>query len=351
MLELDEVRVAIPGGGSGPSTIKEVLLDYLTGTVGIVSLADNGGHTNKIRTIFDIGATGDVASQLAVHTRNNPFKRALFSFRNPGNHQRIGNDIVALARNLTGNMAEGIDYIVREILSPHFVGRVLPISNDDRVHLRVVMKNGDVFIGEEILDGIMASGNNTQIDHTEFVDKKGNPINPEPYRPALLSIEESDVLIIPPGSWEGSLKAVLEVSGVSQALRSNNGKLVCFTNAVDIKGRHASDYLMYLANMRGRKIDLAVINRPNFELPETYKREHHYFVEPDAGKCGEYANRVIVEPIAQEMSIDGKPTIRHNGARATLILLDHLIETGVLNPGNGNQKAIDALREKVFAAA
>lgn len=317
MTILKQARIVIPGGGSGPLTIEDKLLDEIPNIYAITGVTDNGGHTKKIRIEWgNIAATGDASQRIAVRIRGNPNVRAIFTHRQNG--ERVGNTFLATCQYIAGSHADGIKLVEESIIS-HYVGRVIPVSNDDGIHLKFFLKTGKSIVGEDQLDEYMKTKDNTSITHIELTPTP-NP-NPE----ALYRIKFNDLVIIPPGSWFGSILAVIEVSGVYKAINESKGKIMAFTNTVDVTGRSASHYLKYLARKIGRKFDLAVINTPNHQLPDSYKQEYLYFVKPDIAECKKYAKEVIALPVSKIYEIDKKPTIRHDGALATEIIKDLLL--------------------------
>jgi uncharacterized cofD-like protein len=348
-IELEELHTAFIGGGSGPIPIEDPYLDYFPSTDSIVPVSDFGGHTKIIRINNEMAATGDLASRVGVHIRNRPTKRALFTYRHPENGVRTGNDILVIYYKLAGrDIARGIE-MAEEDMRPHYVGHVYPVSNEDNVHLKVVMKNGDTYLGEDELDKVMKTPENINIDHAEFTtipeSTNGNHKDnwPHPYKKALDSIRNAHLRAITPGSWEGSIRAVLANPGVYQELMEGEGPIVVFTNAVDVFSRTPDFYLGHIASQIGRKIDLAIVNQPNFKLPENYQNENHFFVEPSQKECEKYAEQVITTPIAKRLEINGIPTIRHSGEEATQIMLEFMLDRGRIRWTNNVGRALKSL--------
>jgi len=123
--------------------------------------------------------------------------------------------------------------------------------------------------------------------------------------------------------------------------------IAVITNAVDVRGRTASDYIKYFAEGIGRKVDLAIINRPVVKEPQSYLEEYHYWVEPDEMNCRKYADEVKAGNYAPVIEIDGLPTIRHNGEALTKHILEYLLDGEILKPTNPLVAAIRALRNNV----
>lgn len=318
MPDLKNFKVVIPGGGSGPISIEDDMLNYIPNVTAITGITDNGGHTKKVRSVLGVSATGDATQRWAVRIRDNQQVRQLLTYRFPENGERAANTLLAAAEKITGSHAKGVE-LIGEAFKCHIVGNVIPVSSNKDTHLKACLSDGKEIIGEEQLDNFTQTEKNHLARSIQFI-----PRPPAPNPAALEVLRQADLIIIPPGSRLGSLMAVLEVPGVFEAIRASSARLVCFTNAVDVKGYKASDFLGYLSDKLRRPLDLAIINVPSFKLPETYAQEHHYFVEPNRASCLPFAEAVVDTPIAKLYLINDKPTIRHDGEMAVSLLLEFL---------------------------
>lgn len=335
-MNLQSLKVVIPGGGSGPISIEDTLLDFIPNVTAITNITDNGGHTQLMRTSLGVSPTGDATQRWAVRIRHNPNVRALLTYRFPENGQRAANTLLAAAEKITGSHAMGVK-LIGEAFKAHVVGNVIPISNSKDTQLKVILNNNSSLEGEEKLDDFMKTKDNFKAVGIEFL-----PRPPEANPQALESFSEADLIIIPPGTRLGSLMAILEIPGVIKAISQSQAPIICFTNALDVKGWTASQFPRYLASKIGRKLDLVIINQPNFDLPTSYKQEYLFFVEPDEEECKLYAKQVIKTPVASLYQIDNKPTIRHNGEVASALILKFLKDHKLVHSPSLN-KAINDL--------
>lgn len=333
----NEILITVPGGGSGPISIEDALLNYTPNVWGIVGNTDFGGHTKLIRTSLGVCPTGDATHRLAVRIRD-PEVRELFTYRHGENGQRGSNDFLATSIKATGSFSLGIKRF-EKAFSAWYTGRLTPSSDDERVHIKVELADGRILVGEDKLDNLKSS--KPPIIEMEFVrEVEGSKpedwphYDPRPFAESILALRESDGILIPPGSWHGSIRAVLEVSEFYEAIRRSQALIFWVCNACDYLDWPPAQYLQELRFKIGRKVDYALINIPNHQLPQSYTNENKKFVifdDKSLKECGNYA--VEIEPIhmTEVLDIDGKPTIRHNGEIVASYIMAKLYNRRLLN--------------------
>src|SRR5579864_1367989 len=139
MTELEELNWTYPGGGSGPISIEDELIEFAPNSTAICTIADYGGHTKQVRSEWGVAATGDISRRFAVRLRNNPYARELFLYRHNGH--REGNTIFSTFHKLSGDIAGAIR-AAKYTFRSDFVGDVLPVSNEDNIQLRIHLSDG-----------------------------------------------------------------------------------------------------------------------------------------------------------------------------------------------------------------
>lgn len=323
MLNLEQIEVVMPGGGSGGITITDALLDDIPNITAITNGTDEGGHTFRIRSLLKIGPVGDPTQQMAVRVRSNGDIRKLFTYRFPENGNRAANEFLAAAVKVAGGSLSGGIKLLEESFKAHYVGRVIPVS-DQYTHLRTFLSDGRILENESDLDEFMKTSDNHLAESVKFHEAL------EPNPEAIEALERAHTIIIPPGSRLGSIHAILEVPGISEAMARSTANLICFTNAVDVTGWKASKSLRYIAERAGRKIDLAIIDTPNYPIPDTYLKINHYPVIPDVDACYEFAAALAAKPITRIYELDGYPTIRHDGKASAEIVKQFLLNQAEL---------------------
>ena len=318
MIQLKALHAVVIGGGSGPISIENILLDYIPHADAITNGFDYGGHTRRIRDALGIAATGDASRRIAVRIRNNREVQEILLYRHPESGDREGTSFLATCHRVAGSFSGGIMLAEEAFKAWYVSGRVIPVCDDDNIHLRLHLADGRSFAGEGELDDFLITSENTLISGLSYTKRtkegfSSTNLVPHAYQPALDAILGAGLRIITPGTWWGSILATTEVPGVYEALKGSKSPIVVVTNAVDVAGRDAAYYLRYIAEKIGRPVDLALINDPDFTLPDSYQKEHHYFVPPNLNEAKKYAEEIVIKPFAKVFSFEGKPTIRHDG--------------------------------------
>lgn len=319
-------RFTIPGGGSGPISIEDDLLNHTSNVDAITPTTDFGRHSKIIRTVLGTCSPGDSSERIAVRVRN-PQVRQLLTYRHRENGERAGNHLVSTAERITGSHSAGI-LLVEEALRAHIVGRVIPGTNESNVHLQFQLADGRTITGEDQLDQIRRE--QPQIDQMRFVAEtppKSNTyaeVFPRANPEAVESVLGADVVVIPPGTWHGSIRPVIGIREIAQAIGQTKASIVMFCNACDFLNWPPANYLEEFTDITGRAVDYAFINTPNHDLPPSYINEGMSFVpySPEhMQKCEKLAKEVLRLPMTEVLNINGEPTVRHIGKITSPLLM------------------------------
>lgn len=328
---LEGYHITIISGGSGSIALTDALLDHTDNVNNICPVTDNWGDTRRLRDLYGSSAVGDLSRVLGVHIRNNEPGREMFWRRFEEDGSRIGNSIVAVAERIAGgNLYQGIRDI-EHTYRADLRGHVFPVSNNPRLHLAIPFSDGTTLYGEEHLDRITShTPEITGLYYVEEItprigdERRYVQVTPKVLPEAIDAGIRSDINIISPGSWHGSILASLEVPGMYQMLKSSKARMVIYVNACDFLGWKASRYLKYIFEKTGRMFDLAVVDTHPYTAPVSYSREGKLLVVADIEECKKYAKNVILAPVTEVVGIDENPTIRHNGPTSVQILRDNL---------------------------
>lgn len=318
--------IVVPGGGSGPLTFEDALLDLTPNVISLATVTDNGGHTKEVRSVLGVSAPGDIINRMAVHIRDNARFRSIFLHRFSENGNKALNFLVAAAEKETGSISEGVKIIESELKD--YKGRVIPIS-DENIHLRAYLENGEVIDGEENFDTLaLGSSPIVDIDFTKKVVKDPPlymPIMPKTNEEALYFLRNSDANVIPPGSWRASIMAVLKHPGAADAIRQSRAPLIQVVNAAwspETPYWDASHYARDLRDVIGRRIDCIIVNTPDHHFPASYRKESKFPVNPNLDEVALYADEVFKGAFTRVEDINGIPTVRHKGIEVAEIVMD-----------------------------
>ena len=214
------------GGGTGLPSVLQCLLDSGFETSAVVTMADDGGSSGKLRRDFGVLPPGDIRNCLtAMAAKDNPY-REVFQYRFSTGEglegHSLGNLIIAALTETRGSFTAAIE-AVEEMLNSR--GRALP-STMESVQLTAVDTAGNSLMGQ------------ARIAHTvgPIAQVRMEPDHPAPYPPAVKAIAEADVIVVGPGSLFTSLLPNFLVDGLIDAARRSSAIKVYVCNLANAHG-------------------------------------------------------------------------------------------------------------------
>ncbi|PMC34534.1 hypothetical protein CJ195_22885 [Bacillus sp. UMB0899] len=257
-------KVVIIGGGTGLSVLLRGLKKFPVDITAIVTVADDGGSSGRLRNELNIPPPGDIRNVLAALSDVEPLVEELFQHRfNKGNNligHSLGNLILAAMTNITGDFVHAI----REMSTVLNVrGKVLPAANTSVV-LHAEMEDGTVVSGES---KIPFSGKKIK---RVFL----SPNKIEPLQETVDVIREADLIVVGPGSLYTSILPNLLVPKIGEEVRKAKAKKVYICNVMTQAGEtldfSASDHVKALYDhMQESFIDTILVNEE--EIPAHIK--------------------------------------------------------------------------------
>jgi len=141
-------RVVTIGGGTGLSVLLSGLKEYTANITAIVTVADDGGSSGRLRQEFDILPPGDIRNCLVALADAPTLMQDLFQFRFDTNSElsghSFGNLFITVMTRLTGDFEKAIKETSKVLA---LKGQVIP-STLDNVVLVARHKDGSVTEGE-----------------------------------------------------------------------------------------------------------------------------------------------------------------------------------------------------------
>ena len=107
-----EPKVVVIGGGTGLSVLLRGLKKFPLTISAIVTVADDGGSTGKLRDLFEIPAPGDIRNVMVSLSEVEPLIEKLLQYRfKTGGLEghAMGNLLLTAVADITGNMVDGIE--------------------------------------------------------------------------------------------------------------------------------------------------------------------------------------------------------------------------------------------------
>lgn len=231
-------KVVALGGGHGLAATLSALRRVTSRLTGIVTVADNGGSSGRLRTEFGILPPGDLRRALAALCGDDDWGRAWaeimqhrFGGAGPLSGHPVGNLLLAALWEMEGDQVAGLD-LVAELLGAR--GRVLPMAN---VPLDIEADVRDPDGSTEVVRGQAEVA--TTPSH--IINVRLDPANPPACPQAVTALEKADWVTIGPGSWFTSVMPTLLVPSLRQALLRTPAKRALVLNLVGQPGE--SDHL------------------------------------------------------------------------------------------------------------
>ncbi|WP_108306132.1 gluconeogenesis factor YvcK family protein [Metalysinibacillus jejuensis] len=249
------IKLVVIGGGTGLSTLLRGLKRFPFDITAIVTVADDGGSSGRLRDDYDIPPPGDVRNVIAALSDVEPLVEQMFQYRfshsDDLHGHSLGNLMLTALTDITGDFSYAISEMSR-VLQVH--GHVLPAANK-KVTLRAELEDGTIITGESNVPTAQSR------IHRVYLE----PENVKPLPAAIRAIERADLIVLGPGSLYTSIIPNLLVKNISKALcRTRAPKLyICnlMTQLGETIGYNAEDHINALHDHVGRPfIDAVLVN-------------------------------------------------------------------------------------------
>ncbi|MTV26075.1 uridine diphosphate-N-acetylglucosamine-binding protein YvcK [Nitriliruptoraceae bacterium ZYF776] len=201
----DGSRAVAIGGGHGSSRTLAALAGVVDHVTAIVTVADDGGSSGRLRRDFDVVAPGDLRMALAALARDRDLAQLLqYRFgRGELSGHSFGNLAIVATQDLVGgDVVAALDRLARLLDVP---GRVLPCTPTP-VALRARTADGPV-------SGQAAVASTPQLEEV-WLEPHDPPATPD----AVAAIERADLIVLGPGSLYTSLLPNLLVPEVARSI-------------------------------------------------------------------------------------------------------------------------------------
>ncbi len=302
-------KVVAVGGGTGIPTLLRGMKSYTSNITAVVTVADDGGSSGRLRSEFGILPPGDIRNCLVALADTEPLMEKLFQHRfEQGNGlagHPFGNLFILAMSEATGNFYDAVR-ACSQVLAIR--GRVMP-STLDQVILKAQLSDGRVVEGESQLG---RSGVPIGRVFLESV-AHGDPIRP--LGDALEAIEQADVIVLGPGSLYTSIIPNLMVPGLADAIRNSSALKIYVCNVMTEPGEtesySVSQHVKALVDHAGYGIiNVCVVNNHPIseQLRQKYLEQHSIPVPVDVKEC----NRLGVDVVQADLLDPHREYVRHD---------------------------------------
>ncbi len=262
-------RIVAIGGGTGQSTLLRGLKQATSNLTAVVTVADDGGSSGKLREELGIAPVGDIRSCITALADAEPTMTRLLQYRFPsdtagaaglGGHA-FGNLLIAALSDIAGDFEEGVR-LSNRVLAVR--GSVVPVAPEP-LTLHAELGDGQVLTGQSV---IMRSRGIRRV----WI----SPATVEASVDAVEAIRSAELVVLGPGSLYTSLLPSLMVPGIRSALEATAGVRVFVCNVAtqpgETEGYTLSEHLAALhAHGVGALVDVVLANdNPRARQPADY---------------------------------------------------------------------------------
>jgi uncharacterized cofD-like protein len=230
-------KVVALGGGHGLAASLTALRHVTDRLTAVVTVADNGGSSGRLRHELGVLPPGDLRMALAALCRNDDWGRTWaevlqhrFSSGGELHNHAVGNLLIVALWELLGDAVDGLDWVARLLGAQ---GRVLPMS---AVPLDIVAR----VIGDDPArpDEVTEVRGQVQVATTpgRVVDVALDPADPPACADAIAAVDEADWVVVGPGSWFTSVIPNLLVPELSRALQKTMARKLVTLNLGEQEG-------------------------------------------------------------------------------------------------------------------
>ena len=270
-------KIVAIGGGTGLSMLLRGLKRYTANLTAVVTVADDGGSSGKLRRDLNVIPPGDIRNCIAALADAEPLVTRLFQYRfgdDAGDGiagHSFGNLFIVAMSEVTGDMEEAIRETSR-VLAVR--GRILPSTLAD-ITLSARLADGSTVRGESALPEA-----GSPIERV-FIE----PERPQAHGEVVAALLDADLIVIGPGSLYTSVLPNLLVPGLGEALLASRAHRVYVSNVATQLGetegydaaRHYTALRTHLHEQFGRDdvadVILANSNLPAEPLPREWRSE------------------------------------------------------------------------------
>lgn len=254
-------RIVALGGGTGLSTLLRGLKDYTDNLTAIVTVADDGGSSGRLRQELGILPPGDFRQCLVALADVEPLMTRLFQYRFTEGESleghSFGNLFIAAMTAITGNFERAIRESSR-VLAVR--GQILP-STLENLTLCAEFEDDATAVGESAIPK----------EHKRIRRIFTEPQNPPAYPEAMRAIHDADLIVIGPGSVFTSVLPNLLVEDIARAIRNSRAVKVYVCNVAtehgETDGYFVADHIRAFEQHVGPGLFPYVLVNSNHDFP------------------------------------------------------------------------------------
>ncbi len=309
-------KIVVIGGGTGLSTLLRGLKLYSANITAIVTVADDGGSSGRLRREIGVLPPGDIRNCIAALADEEKLLTELFQYRFEAGDGLVGhsfgNLFLTAMTAVTGDLEQAIAASSKVLA---IRGKVLPSTLTD-VNLWAKLSDGRLIKGESNITG--AGGKIEEIGC--------HPDNPVALPAAIRAIEDAEYIIIGPGSLYTSVIPNLLIPDIQAAIAGASVPRIYVCNIMTQPGEtddySVSDHLRAIDKISEyRLFDAALVQRtpPSPASLKRYAQENCHPVFLDREAVATLGCRIVIANVMSEDEETGR--VRHDPHRLARVLL------------------------------
>ena len=308
-------KIVVVGGGTGLSALLRGLKEYSSNITAIVTVADDGGSSGRLRREIGVLPPGDIRNCLAALADEEELLTELFQYRFEAGDgltgHSFGNLFLTAMSEITGDLERAVAASSKVLA---ISGKVLPSTLSD-VSLWAQMEDGRIIQGESNIPE--AKG---KIESIGCI-----PANPPALPAALSAIKEAEYIIIGPGSLYTSIIPNILVPEIKDAIEDAEVPRIYICNIMtqpgETEGYSVADHIREIDRIsKVRLFDAVLVHRkpPSPLSLQRYALENSHPVDLDRPEIAKLNRRIVMANVMEE-DADGK--VRHNSSQLARVLL------------------------------
>ncbi len=270
------IKVVAIGGGTGLPSVLKGMKPYTGNITAIVTVADDGGSSGRLRRELGVLPPGDLRNNIAALADDESLMTQLFQYRfnsgDLGGHA-FGNLFISALAGVTGSLETALIETERVL---NIQGSVLPATLNDVTLVANIRQASKTRL-------LTVRGESNITEAGGVIEKLSvEPENAEAYRGSVQAILNADIICLGPGSLYTSILPNLLVKGIAEALRATSAYKVYICNIAmqpgETSGYTVADHVLALERHIGRGVFQAVL--ANNAYPSENAGANTRYVQP-----------------------------------------------------------------------
>lgn len=296
--------ITVIGGGTGLSVLLRGIKNATSNITAVVTVADDGGSSGRLREELGIIPPGDLRNCLVALADTEPLMEKLFQHRFGGQNNLTGHSFGNLFIAAMSEVVGDVETALKESSKVLAVKGLVVPSTTRRVRLAATMEDGSIIEGESQIPLAQKRIHRVHL----------YPPDVEPVPSSIDAIHNADAIILGPGSLYTSILPNLLVDGIAEAVRSSKAVKIYICNVMtqpgETDGYTASMHAKAILDHAGEGvIDYILVNSAPIaeEMRGAYALEGAYPVEVDEAAIEALGVKFIKADLINETNV-----VRHD---------------------------------------